>query len=142
RRRRGGPRRRPGAGLLPRPRHPLRALRAAVRARARAEQEAVGPPPQHRPALRRAADRDRRAPDDRGVGELDERAAGPDRDLRTGGLMSEKNPRPDRGIRTDDAERPGTGPAESGSWSSKPEVDGKRAAVPSLGLRGTLLFLW
>ena len=70
--------------------------------------------------------------------------------------MSEKNPRPDRGVRTDDAERPGTGPAEagaeasgsgtgpseSGSWSSKPEVDGKRAAVPSLGLRGTLLFLW
>src|SRR5699024_5734757 len=106
------------------------------------EQEAVGPPPQHRPALRRAADRDRRAPDDRGVGELDERAAGPDRDLRTGGVMSEKNPRPDHGVRTDDAERPGTGPAESGSWSSKPEVDGKRAAVPSLGLRGTLLFLW
>ena len=70
--------------------------------------------------------------------------------------MSEKNPRPDHGVRTDDAERPGTGPAEagteasgsgtgpaeSGSWSSKPEVDGKRAAVPSLGLRGTLLFLW
>jgi len=66
--------------------------------------------------------------------------------------MSEKNPRPDRGVRTDDAERPGTGPdeasgsgtgpSESGSWSSKPEVDGKRAAVPSLGLRGTLLFLW
>src|SRR5699024_5627082 len=26
--------------------------------------------------------------------------------------------------------------------SSKPEVDGARAAVPSLGLRGTLLFLW
>ena len=65
--------------------------------------------------------------------------------------MSEKNPRPDRGVRTDDAERPGTGPAEagaeasgsgtgpseSGSWSSKPEVDGKRAAVPSLGLAAT-----
>ena len=70
--------------------------------------------------------------------------------------MSEKNPRPDHGVRTDDAERPvtdpaeagaeasgsGTDPSESGSWSSKPEVDGKRAAVPSLGLRGTLLFLW
>ncbi|WP_341856264.1 cytochrome c biogenesis protein ResB [Brachybacterium sp. GPGPB12] len=70
--------------------------------------------------------------------------------------MSEKNPRPDRGVRTDDAERPGTGPAEagaeasgsgtgpseSGAWSSKPEVDGKRAAAPSLGLRGTPLFLW
>ena len=30
----------------------------------------------------------------------------------------------------------------SSSWSSKPEVDGKRPAAPSLGLRGTLLFLW
>jgi len=34
------------------------------------------------------------------------------------------------------------GAAPSGTWSSKPEVDGKRAAAPSLGLRGTLLFLW
>jgi cytochrome c biogenesis protein len=36
---------------------------------------------------------------------------------------------------------PGAG-AESGRWSSKPEVDGARVSVPSLGLRGTLLFLW
>jgi len=44
------------------------------------------------------------------------------------------------------AERDGSAPAgegaESGRWSSKPEVDGARAAAPSLGLRGTLLFLW
>ncbi|WP_241237207.1 cytochrome c biogenesis protein ResB [Brachybacterium saurashtrense] len=31
---------------------------------------------------------------------------------------------------------------ESGRWSSKPEVDGARPVAPSLGLRGTLLFLW
>ncbi|MGP9539521.1 cytochrome c biogenesis protein ResB [Brachybacterium sp. AOP43-C2-M15] len=40
----------------------------------------------------------------------------------------------------------GTAPrtsGDSGSWSSKPEVDGRGpATVPSLGLRGTLLFLW
>jgi cytochrome c biogenesis protein len=33
-------------------------------------------------------------------------------------------------------------PEAGGSWSSKPEVDGKRPGAPSLGLRGTLLFLW
>ncbi|MDN5819997.1 MAG: cytochrome c biogenesis protein ResB [Brachybacterium sp.] len=33
--------------------------------------------------------------------------------------------------------------AESSAWSSKPEVDRKRPrSAPSLGLRGTLLFLW
>lgn len=144
----------PGAGLLPGPRHPLRALRAAVRARARAEQEAVGPPPQHRPALRRAADRDRRAPDDRGVGELDRRLQGLIFRPSNRWCDGEKDPRPDRGVRTDDAERPGTGPAEAGaggerirhgpvgvgSWSSKPESTGsappcrpgpaRHAAVP------------
>jgi len=31
----------------------------------------------------------------------------------------------------------------SGSWSSKPEIDGgRRVTAPGLGLRGTLLFLW
>ncbi|ATG51238.1 cytochrome C biogenesis protein ResB [Brachybacterium vulturis] len=33
--------------------------------------------------------------------------------------------------------------AESSAWSSKPEIDRKRPpSAPSLGLRGTLLFLW
>ncbi len=43
---------------------------------------------------------------------------------------------------TDENPRPSQDPAGTGRWSSKPEVDGARAAAPSLGLRGTLLFLW
>ncbi|MGO1568992.1 MAG: cytochrome c biogenesis protein ResB, partial [Brachybacterium sp.] len=37
----------------------------------------------------------------------------------------------------------GPAPGTSGSWSSKPEVDGTApVTVPGLGLKGTLLFLW
>src|SRR5699024_7892294 len=77
--------------------------------------------------------RDRRAADDRGVGELDEPAAGHDLELRAGGVMTTEKP---------------SAPAESDEaaetrWSSKPEVDRKRPpTAPSLGLRGTLRFLW
>src|SRR5699024_3847003 len=127
RRRRRAARRAPLPRLLAGPGHPLRALRAAVRARAGAEQEARPPPPHHRTALRGAAAGDRRAADDRGLGELDEPAAGTHRDLRTGGVMTRERTTPS---------------STSSSWSSKPEVDGKRPAAPSRGLRGTLLFLW
>lgn len=44
---------------------------------------------------------------------------------------------------TPSGEDTGPAPGSSGSWSSKPEVDGTAPVThPGLGVRGTLLFLW
>nr|WP_262424367.1 cytochrome c biogenesis protein ResB [Brachybacterium sp. Z12] len=49
--------------------------------------------------------------------------------------MNDKNATP--------TESSGPAPGTSGSWSSKPEVDGTAPVnVPGLGPKGTLLFLW
>lgn len=58
--------------------------------------------------------------------------------------MNEKTPGDAPGTNAANTGAPDTGaPGASGSWSSKPEVDGTApVSVPGLGLRGTLLFLW
>src|SRR5690606_23644553 len=147
RQRRRAPRRDPGAGLLARARHPLRAVRAAVPARPRLQQAPRRAPPHDRTALRSAPDRHRRAADDRGVVGVDERAADPHRRFRTGGVMDEKSTSTDTAPGAEKnpsaGERASRTEGAAGSWSSKPEVDGRGPTkAPSLGLRGTLLFLW
>src|SRR5690606_32938846 len=76
-----------------------------------------------------------------------ERAADPHRRFRTGGVMDEKSTSTDTAPGAEKnpsaGERASRTEGAAGSWSSKPEVDGRGPTkAPSLGLRGTLLFLW